>query len=504
VNIMMLLEMAASGFGDRVAVGPRNGGLTYQELFDRAGAAADRFRAEAVEHVAMVDVASEALPISLFGAAWAGLPFVPINYRLADEELRGLVSRVTPGTVVCDGTAIGRIQGVDGISTVTRADYLADLAQRPPAAPEWGMDPDEIAILLFTSGTTGVPKAAVLRHKHLVSYIFGSVEFMGADEDESTLMSVPPYHIAGMAAILSSVYAGRRIVQLPNFDAAEWVDLAIREEVTHAMVVPTMLARIVEVLAERDLTIPTLRHLSYGGGKMPHPVIDEALYLLPHTNFVNAYGLTETSSTICLLGPEDHRVAHQSDDPAVRQRLSSVGRPLPSVEVSIRDEQGAEVEAFETGEIWVRGEQVSGEYLGRGSQLNDEGWFCTKDGGWMDDAGFLYISGRVDDIIIRGGENISPGEIEDVLMEHPAVADACAIGVPDSHWGERVVAAIVLHEGHEVTQEELADFVKTYLRSSRTPEHFEFKPELPYNETGKLLRRMVREDLSHLGDGSTL
>jgi acyl-CoA synthetase (AMP-forming)/AMP-acid ligase II len=270
------------------------------------------------------------------------------------------------------------------------------------------------------------------------------------------------------------------------------------------MVVPTMLARIVEVLAERDATIPSLRHLSYGGGKMPHPVIDEALYLLPHTNFVNAYGLTETSSTICLLGPEDHREAHRNDDPAVRQRLSSVGRPLPSIEVSIRDEQGNEVEPYETGEIWVRGEQVSGEYLGRGSQLNADGWFCTKDGGWMDEGGFLYISGRVDDIIIRGGENISPGEIEDVLMEHPAVADACAIGVPDAHWGERVVAAIVLHEGSDITQDQLQEFVKTYLRSSRTPEHIEFRPELPYNETGKLLRRVVRDDLSYLGDGSTL
>jgi acyl-CoA synthetase (AMP-forming)/AMP-acid ligase II len=504
VNIMMLLEMAASGFGDRVAVGNREGGLTYQQLFDRAGAAADRFRSEPIEHVAMVDVASEALPISLFGAAWAGLPFVPINYRLADDELRALVARVSPGTVICDPAAESRVQGVDGVSTVTRPDYLADLAARAPAAPEWGMDAEDIAILLFTSGTTGVPKAAVLRHKHLVSYIFGSVEFMGAGEDEATLMSVPPYHIAGMAAILSSVYAGRRIVQLPNFSADEWVDIAIREEVTHAMVVPTMLARIVEVLAERNATIPSLRHLSYGGGKMPHPVIDEALYLLPHTNFVNAYGLTETSSTICLLGPEDHREAHRNDDPAVRQRLSSVGRPLPSIEVSIRDEQGNEVEPFETGEIWVRGEQVSGEYLGRGSQLNADGWFCTKDGGWMDGAGFLYISGRVDDIIIRGGENISPGEIEDVLMEHPAVADACAIGVPDAHWGERVVAAIVLHEGSDVTQEELQEFVKTYLRSSRTPEHFEFKAELPYNETGKLLRRVIREDLAHLGDGSTL
>ena len=153
------------------------------------------------------------------------------------------------------------------------------------------MDPDGIAVLLYTSGTTGMPKAAVLRHKHLVSYIFMSVEFMGADEDEATLISVPPYHVAGMAAILSSVYAGRRIVQLPSFTAPDWVETARREGVTHAMVVPTMLARIVDYIETHDIGgIPTLRALSYGGGKMPLPVIEQALDMMPNCAFVNAYG----------------------------------------------------------------------------------------------------------------------------------------------------------------------------------------------------------------------
>ena len=157
------------------------------------------------------------------------------------------------------------------------------------------MDPDDLAVLLFTSGTTGSQKSAVLRHKHLVSYILGSVEFMGAGEDEATLVSVPPYHIAGVAAMLSSIYAGRRIVQLPRFDADAWIDTVEAEGVTHAMVVPTMLTRIVDALDARGgEPLLGVQALSYGGGKMPRPVIERALELFPITNFVNAYGLTET------------------------------------------------------------------------------------------------------------------------------------------------------------------------------------------------------------------
>ena len=211
---------------------------------------------------------------------------------------------------------------------------------------------------------------------------------MGAADNEASLVSVPPYHVAGIAAMCSSVYSGRRIVQLPTFDPEDWINLVINEEITHAMVVPTMLARIVEYLDnDSSVKITSLRALSYGGGKMPRPVIERALTLLPDTNFVNAYGLTETSSTISVLGPDDHREAFQSSDERVRQRLSSAGKPLPSLEVSIRNDEGIEVPIGESGEIWVRGEQVSGEYLGQGKKLTADGWFPTNDGGSIDDGG---------------------------------------------------------------------------------------------------------------------
>jgi acyl-CoA synthetase (AMP-forming)/AMP-acid ligase II len=318
---------------------------------------------------------------------------------------------------------------------------------------------------------------------------------MGADEDEAALVSVPPYHVAGITAVLTSVYAGRRVVYLPAFTPEAWVAAARGEAVTQAMVVPTMLGRILDVLEREGERLPRLRHLSYGGGRMPLSVIERALEVLPGVEFVNAYGLTETSSTIAVLGPEDHRQAIASSDPAVRRRLRSVGRPLPSVVVEIRDPFGRAVAAGVTGEVWVRGEQVAGEYLGRPDALQD-GWFPTKDGGMLDDGGYLYVEGRLDDVIVRGAENLSPGEIEDVLVSHPAVAEAAVVGVPDTDWGEKVAAVVVLAEGCTATADELQGWVRGRLRSSKMPERIDFREELPHNETGKLLRRVLRMELT--------
>src|SRR6202034_2803959 len=205
--------------------------------------------------------------------------------------------------------------GIPGLSLLSRDEFLA--ADGPPAAPGDG-DPEEPAVLLFTSGTTGEPKAAVLRHRHLTSYVMETVEFMGADAHDAALVSVPPYHIAGIAAVLTSVWSGRRLVYLPQFSPEAWVDLAAAEAITHAMVVPTMLGRILDVLTERGEKLPALQHLSYGGGRMPVGIVEQALEHLPHVGLVNAYGLTETSSTLAVLGPEDHRQAIASPEPSVR------------------------------------------------------------------------------------------------------------------------------------------------------------------------------------------
>ena len=490
----MLLEMAADGMGDRVAVGSADGGTTYTRLLDDARRLAGLLQESGAERLVLVDVNSDIVPTLLFGAGLAGIPFVPINYRLADDQLTALLGRSAPALAVVEEAVPGRAGAVDGIEYVGAGELRARLAAAEPAETDF-VDPDGIAVLLFTSGTTGDPKAAVLRHRHLTSYVLSTVEFMSADPDHAGLVSVPPYHVAGMATILTALYGGRRLLYLPAFDPGAWVDLARDESATHAMVVPTMLGRILDVIEERGESLPNLVHLAYGGGRMPVPVVERALAVLPHVGLVNAYGLTETSSTVSVLDPEDHRAAFASDEPAVRARLGSVGRPLPSLEVEIRDPYGKPVAPGERGEIYVRGEQVAGEYLGKGGVLTDDGWFPTNDGGWLDEAGYLFVEGRLDDVIVRGGENISPGEVEDVLLTHPAVAEVGVVGVPDDEWGETVAAAVVLHGGAEATAEELADWVRDRLRSARTPSLIEFRESLPYNETGKLLRRVLKAEL---------
>ena len=496
MNLMMLLEMAASAFPERVAFTDSSNGtaFTYGDLFSAAGRRAATLRASGASRMAMLDVTSVATPLALFSSAWAGLPYVPLNYRLTDPEIEALLARVTPAYLVTDAERRDRLASLADVHAAPRQQFLDESAHPEAQAPEWSMDPDDVAVLLFTSGTTGQPKAAVLRHKHLVSYILTSVEFAGAAEEEATLVSVPPYHVAGIAAILSSVYSGRRVVQLPSFSAEAWIDVARRERVTSAFLVPTMLARIVEALeGERDANMPALQAISYGGGRMPQAIIERAMDLFPNTDFTNAYGLTETSSTITVLGPDEHRAAKSSADPLARRRLGSAGIPLPGIEIEIRDDMGRVLGPNERGEIYVRGEQVSGEYEGRGSVTDTEGWFPTRDAGSMDDEGYLFLEGRADDVIVRGGENLSPGEIEDVLLEHPAVRDVAVVAVKDEQWGEGVGAAVVLKPGQEASAETLQNWVKDRMRSSRVPQVIRFVEELPYNETGKLLRRVVRE-----------
>jgi long-chain acyl-CoA synthetase len=499
MNLMMLLEMAALGFGERVAFVNGNESLTFQQLFDAAGQAGQSVRDSDCEHVAMLDVSSLALPVGLFASAWAGKPFVPLNYRLAGVEVDALLERIQPSLLVTDQARISSLSGTAAIEPVERRAFVKQAREGSAEVPsDWPMDPEEVAVLLFTSGTTGAPKAAVLRHRHLVSYMFSAGEFGSAGEDEVALVTVPPYHIAGVVSVISSVYAGRRVIQLPNFNARDWLDLAQRERVTTAFVVPTMLAQIVRELdGKSSAELPHLAAMAYGGGKMPGPVIEQAMKLFPNTEFTQAYGLTETSSTICVLLPEDHRTAGASDDPLVRRRMTSVGRVLPGVELQIRDSAGQVLASGQRGEIYVRGEQVSGEYVGRGSTLDAEGWFPTRDAGELDSEGYLFLEGRADDVIVRGAENMSPGEIEDVLVRHPAVADVGVVGVPDEHWGEAVAAMVVLKPGTEASGEELQDWVRNHLRSSRVPQSVSFVDELPYNETGKLLRRTIRLDLAN-------
>ncbi|HEV2361941.1 MAG TPA: class I adenylate-forming enzyme family protein, partial [Acidimicrobiales bacterium] len=433
-----------------------------------------------------------AFPVTLFGAVAARLPFVPLNYRLADAQLSAILD--ARDVVVASGDQADRFRGM-GVTRVIDSAYLLDEART--AAPDsegTPVDPDDVALLLHTSGTTAAPKAAVLRHRHLAAYVINSVEFGSAGHDEAALLSLPPYHVAGIMNLVSNLYMGRRIVYLGAFDGPRWLATVRAQSITHAMVVPTMLARIVSALDDVPADVPSLRTISYGGAKTPGQVIEKALTLFPDVAFTNAYGLTETSSTISVLGPDDHRLAMASEDPAVRARLSSAGQLLPEIEIEIRDDQGGLCAAGITGDIYVRGEQVSGEYSGVDG--TGQGWFDTRDRGHLDASGYLFIEGRSDDTIIRGGENIAPAEIEDVLRAHHEVTDCAVVGIDDEEWGQRIAAAVIVVDDASVTPEDLKQFAKGQLRASKTPDFVVIVDELPYTETGKLLRRVVRTELS--------
>ncbi|MEU5841493.1 long-chain fatty acid--CoA ligase [Rhodococcus sp. NPDC047139] len=485
MNITMLLDMAADGLEERLVVGRRDNGITARRLRDLSVAGAAVIREAGADALVYRAVNGDAFPVALFAAARAGVPLVPINYRLGREQSEALLSHHPEALVIADDTG-------DEPGVLSPSAWI-DRLERSEVAAEDDLDSDAPALVIYTSGTTSAPKGVLLHHHNLVSYVLGSVEFASADDADAALVSVPPYHIAAVANVLTNLYAGRRTVVLERFTPVEWLDTVRSEGITNALVVPTMLARILDSGA--DTSVPSMRSLASGGAPMPRRVVESALGTWPHVDFVNAYGLTETSSTITVLGPDDHRAAMTSTEERVRARLGSVGRTVPGIDLEIRDADDRVVEPGSVGRIWVRGDQVSGEYAGVGRLVDERGFFDTRDTGFVDEDGYLFLGGRSDDTIIRGAENIAPAEVEDVILRHPAVTDAAVVGVPDEEWGQRIEAVVVLGPGESVEAEELRSFVRDTLRGSKTPDRIVYWDELPRTETGKLVRRHVVERL---------
>ena len=376
----MIPEMAADALGERGAIVTAKQEISYGELAERVKRRAAFISRSCAGHVAYLGLSGASFVEHLLAAAWAGVPFVPLNYRTKPEELAPLLEPFRPLLFLHDDMYSDKARACasEGDTLVDTDDTLAD----EPTAEPYGVDGEQIAVILHTSGTTSKPKAVLLRHKHLCSYIFGVVDFASAAPDETAIVTTPPYHIAGIMGVLTPLYSGRRMHFLPQFDPRAWLEAATSYGATHAFVVPTMLARIVDVLeAEPSLLPSTMRHIAYGGGPIHLSLVERTLRLLPDVDFVNAYGLTETSSTVALLGPEDHRVALASSDPEVRARLGSVGRALPGIEVRIVDEEGTELPAGEVGTIAIGGAQVSAQYHGSEAPSGD---FTTGDLGYVD------------------------------------------------------------------------------------------------------------------------
>ncbi|MCZ6707274.1 MAG: AMP-binding protein, partial [Chloroflexi bacterium] len=313
---------------------------------------------------------------------------------------------------------------------------------------------------------------------------------------DKTLLSVPLFHIAGATAMISSIWGGRTLVILPQFTPEGWMEAVDGVGVTHSMVVPTMLKRVMEHDDFANFTGATLKLVTYGAAPMPYEVVREAIDRFD-CDLMNAYGQTESTSSITFLGPDDHRLEGTAEEVEMKERrLRSVGKVMDDVDVSIQAPDGKVLAAGDEGEICVMSARTMKGYYKQEEATSEAiqgGWLHTGDVGYLDGDGYLFITGRTKDLIIRGGENIAPGEVEQVVEEHPAVVEVAVIGVADAEWGETVKAVVVLREGQALTLEELRDYCRERMASYKAPQYLAIVDELPRNHMGKLLKNDIRK-----------
>lgn len=513
MNTANFLSIPASMFPDQeiLVAGPAR--FTYGEMQERVRRLANALRARGVgrgSSVAVLATNSNHYLECYYATASAGATFVPLNYRAKTNELAFMIGRAEPRVLffseryreLLDRLSPELPRDMERIGFEAGSPSIEDLvASGGTDGEDAEVEETDTSVLMYTSGTTSLPKGVMLTFGHFTTYVVGTVEMADGEPRGVQLLCVPLYHIAGATNIMTSIWAGRKLVLLPQFEAGEWIDAVSREGVTHAFVVPTMLKQILDHPSFSREKMASLRNVSYGGAPMPFPVIRRALEAFPSScGFVNAFGQTETTSTLTVLGPEDHRLSGDpvADEPLLR-RLHSIGRPLPDVEVEVRDDAGRALPPGEVGEIMVRTPRIMKGYAGSvdgGAQLEPDGFLHTRDLGYLDEDGYVFLVGRKDDMIIRGGENIAPAEVEATIQSHPAVDEVAVFGVPSVEWGQVIAAAVVLRPGGIATADEIVEHCRSRLSSFKKPEIVRIVPELPRNPLGKILRKDLRDAFS--------
>jgi acyl-CoA synthetase (AMP-forming)/AMP-acid ligase II len=512
MNTVGFLSIPAGIVPEQEAIACEEARFTYAETIARVrrlATALARLGVGCGVRVAALDVNSHRYVEAYYATAMLGGVFIPLNYRAKPPELEHMLRTSGARVLLVGERYLGMVEALrPGLPALERLvvferptgghpGYEALVADAAEHEEEAEVDDQDTTILMYTSGTTALPKGVMLTHHDFTAYVTANVDLADGTPRGAALLCVPLYHIAGATNMMTTLWTGRRLVLMPQFEPRAWLDTVERERITHAFLVPTMLKKLLDEpgLEQRDLA--SLEILSYGGAAMPFPVIRRAIERFPrNVGFVNAFGQTETTSTLTILGPDDHRLeGSPAEIERKTRRLTSIGRPLPDVEVQIVGDDGAAVPAGEVGEICVRTPRVMKGYAGAESPLVRDGWLPTRDMGWIDEDGYLYVAGRKDDMIIRGGENIAPAEVEATLQSHPAVEEAAVVGVPDVEWGQRVGAFVVLRPGLRATAEDLMAFCRDRLASFKKPEVVRFVPELPKNPMGKILRRELRTTL---------
>ena len=414
-----------------------------------------------------------------------GLVLVPVNSRLAPAEMRAILADAGVSVVFTDadypGAAqVGRVLGLaDDFE-----DMIATSAERPLGE---GLSESDIAVLFYTSGTTGAAKGAVHTHRSLVSSGLHLMATWPFDTTTRWLVASPMFHTGGTIAMLSTVWGGGTHVLMPSFNADLALDLIEREAITHTLLVPTMLAATVMAQAERPRNVSSLRYLSHGASPIAAETLRRVHQAFPGAELLHVYGTTETTPITTLL-PHEERVIGTALD-------RSCGQPAIGVDLRIVDQRGAELTPGEVGEIIIRSPSVMTGYWHNPAETSEvlvNGWYHTGDLGYRDRQSNLFLVDRAKDMIVSGGENIYSTEVENALAAHPSVTEAAVFGVPDERWGEKVFAIVVTKV--DVTPDELITHCRSHIAGFKVPRQIEIRTEpLPKSAAGKVLKRDLRE-----------
>jgi acyl-CoA synthetase (AMP-forming)/AMP-acid ligase II len=505
MTIARYLEQIASKYPDRGAIIYGNKRWNYAEYDSLADRFANAFASVGVKQGDRIAVFHTNCPehlFALFATAKLGAIYSPLNCRLKGNELSHVLTDCDPTVVLVGKRYSDQVMPVTAGIRRTKVTLVIDavpgelhalhdfLASADDSPPQTDVPEDATAFLLYTSGTTGLPKGVMHSHANIIRRCEGRKTAFDDDSLEKTgLLAVPVFHVTGMQVLVKTAASGGTLVIMPQFKVDEFLRTIEAEGVMMAVLVPTMLARIMEYPDLDKYNLDSLRILAYGGSAIAPDLIRNAMRKLP-CMFTQGYGLTEAGVT--WLEPGEHSLEPPEGR---RDPLESVGRAVPGIEIAIIDENGKHLPPGEAGEIIIRGGDLMQGYWRREDETSRairDGWFHTGDSGYLDEHGFLFMSGRKKDLIIRGGENISPLEVENVLTSHPAVADAGVFGIPDPEWGEIVGAAVVLKPSEQATEEDLIEFCRERMASYKKPERIFFARSLPRNAAGKLVTKELK------------
>jgi acyl-CoA synthetase (AMP-forming)/AMP-acid ligase II len=495
-----LSRAQAARYGDKAALRFAGVDTSYQALDNAATRVAAGLIAQGLRPGDRIGYLGKNDPVYfelLFGAAKAGLVMVPLNWRLADAELAWITSDASLRWIVAGDGFAERLAATvaateNGAAIVDIDTYRRWRDSCPAVDPLLPVDPHDVAVQLYTSGTTGRPKGAMLTHRNLLVYRTLPTDEQPAwnrfTNDDVSLIVMPVFHIGGTGFGIQTLAAGATGLIASEFDAGQVLDFIASERLSKIFVVPSALRMLIDHPAASTTDYARIRTILYGASPIPLPLLREAMALF-RCGFVQMYGMTETSGTICALTPQDH-------DLTGNHRMASAGRPIAGVEIRVQDEHGLALAPGETGEIAARAPLVMQGYWNRADAtaevLSADGWFRTGDAGFLDADGYLFIQDRVKDMIVSGGENIYPAEVEAALAEHPSVGEVAVIGTPSEKWGEAVKAIVVPRAGAVLDPAALIAWARTRIAGYKLPKSIDIIEALPRGPTGKVLRRELR------------